>query len=143
MCFTSIYFCVILFLTERGDKMNIGERIRHLRKNELKMTQDDFASKIDISRSNIGNIEIGRIAVTERIIASICREFGVNEEWLRTGNGEMFIPLTRDQLITGFAADLIMEDNTFKKRLVEALAKLDESEWEVLEKLAENLIKKD
>lgn len=123
--------------------MNIGERIRHLRKNELKMTQDDFASKIDISRSNIGNIEIGRIAVTERIIASICREFGVNEEWLRTGNGEMFIPLTRDQLIKGFAADLIMEDNTFKKRLVEALAKLDESEWEVLEKLAENLIKKD
>lgn len=123
--------------------MNIGERIRLLRKNELKMTQDDFASKIDISRSNIGNIEIGRIAVTERIIASICREFSVNEEWLRTGNGEMFVPLTRDQLITDFAADLIMEDNTFKKRLVEALAKLDESEWEVLEKLAESLIKKD
>lgn len=123
--------------------MNIGERIRHLRKNELKMTQDDFASKIDISRSNIGNIEIGRIAVTERIIASICREFNVSEEWLRTGNGEMFIPLTRDQLITDFAADLIMEDNTFKKRLVEALAKLDENEWEVLEKLAESLIKKD
>lgn len=122
--------------------MNIGERIRHLRKNELKMTQDDFASKIDISRSNIGNIEIGRIAVTERIIASICREFNVSEEWLRTGNGEMFIPLTRDQLITDFAADLIMEDNTFKKRLVEALAKLDENEWEVLEKLAESLIKK-
>lgn len=143
MCFTSIYFCVILFLTERGDKMNIGERIRLLRKNELKMTQDDFASKIDISRSNIGNIEIGRIAVTERIIASICREFSVNEEWLRTGNGEMFVPLTRNQLITDFTADLIMEDNTFRKRLVEALAKLDESEWEVLEKLAESLIKKD
>lgn len=123
--------------------MNIGERIRHLRKNELKMTQDDFASKIDISRSNIGNIEIGRIAVTERIIASICREFNVSEEWLRTGNGEMFVPLKRNQLITDFTADLIMEDNTFKKRLVEALAKLDESEWEVLEKLAESLIKKD
>lgn len=143
MCFTSIYFCVILFLTERGDKMNIGERIRLLRKNELKMTQDDFASKIDISRSNIGNIEIGRIAVTERIIASICREFSVNEEWLRTGNGEMFVPLTRNQLITDFTSNLIKEDETFKKRLVEALAKLDENEWEVLEKLAESLIKKD
>lgn len=143
MCFTSIYFCVILFLTERGDKMNIGERIRLLRKNELKMTQDDFASKIDISRSNIGNIEIGRIAVTERIIASICREFSVNEEWLRTGNGEMFVPLTRNQLITDFTSNLIKEDETFKKRLVEALAKLDENDWEVLEKLAESLIKKD
>lgn len=123
--------------------MNIGERIRHLRKNELKMTQDDFASKIDISRSNIGNIEIGRIAVTERIISSICREFNVSEEWLRTGNGEMFVPLTRNQLITDFVSNLIMEDDTFKKRLVEALVKLDESEWEVLEKLAESLIKKD
>lgn len=123
--------------------MNIGERIRHLRKNELKMTQDDFASKIDISRSNIGNIEIGRIAVTERTIASICREFNVNEEWLRTGEGEMFVPLTKNQLITEFAADLVMEDNTFKKRLFEALAKLNESEWEVLEKLADSLIKKD
>ena len=123
--------------------MNIGERIRHLRKNELKMTQDDFASKIDISRSNIGNIEIGRIAVTERIISSICREFNVNEEWLRTGDGEMFVPLTKNQLITEFAADLVMEDNTFKKRLFEALAKLNESEWEVLEKLADSLIKKD
>lgn len=123
--------------------MNIGERIRHLRKNELKMTQDDFASKIDISRSNIGNIEIGRIAVTERTIASICREFNVNEEWLRTGEGEMFLPLTKNQLITEFAADLVMEDNTFKKRLFEALAKLNESEWEVLEKLADSLIKKD
>lgn len=143
MCFTSIYFCAILFLTERGDKMNIGERIRHLRKNELKMTQDDFASKIDISRSNIGNIEIGRIAVTERIISSICREFNVNEEWLRTGEGEMFVPLTKNQLITEFAANLVMEDNTFKKRLFEALAKLNESEWEVLEKLADSLIKKD
>ena len=123
--------------------MNIGERIRHLRKNELKMTQDDFASKIDISRSNIGNIEIGRIAVTERTIASICREFNVSEEWLRTGDGEMFVPLTKNQLITEFAADLVMEDNTFKKRLFEALAKLNESEWEVLEKLADSLIKKD
>lgn len=122
--------------------MNIGERIRHLRKNELKMTQDDFASKIDISRSNIGNIEIGRIAVTERTIASICREFNVNEEWLRTGEGDMFLPLTKNQLITEFAADLVMEDNTFKKRLFEALAQLNESEWEVLEKLADSLIKK-
>ena len=121
--------------------MNIHERIRYLRKNELKMTQDDFAAKIDISRSNLGNIEIGRIAVTERVISSICREFNVNEEWLRNGTGEMLIPLTRNQVITDFAGDIIKEDDTFKKRLIEALAKLNENEWAVLEKLAQELTK--
>ena len=60
-----------------------------------------------------------------------------------TEEGEMFVPLTKNQLITEFAADLVMEDNTYKKRLFEALAKLNESEWEVLEKLADSLIKKD
>ena len=114
-------------------ELNIGERIEILRK-DLSMSRRVFGEKLGVSESVIVNIEYDKL---------ICKEFNVNEEWLRTGNGEMFIPLTRDQLITDFAADLIMEDNTFKKRLVEALAKLDESEWEVLEKLAESLIKKD
>lgn len=110
------------------------------------MSRRVFGEKLGVSESVIVNIEYDRLKrpdQKESLYKLICKEFNVNEEWLRTGNGEMFIPLTRDQLITDFAADLIMEDNTFKKRLVEALAKLDENEWEVLEKLAESLIKKD
>lgn len=126
-------------------ELNIGERIEILRK-DLSMSRRVFGEKLGVSESVIVNIEYDRLKrpdQKESLYKLICKEFNVNEEWLRTGNGEMFVPLTRNQLITDFAADLIMEDNTFKKRLVEALAKLDENEWEVLEKLAESLIKKD
>lgn len=126
-------------------ELNIGERIEILRK-DLSMSRRVFGERLGVSESVIVNIEYDRLKrpdQKESLYKLICKEFNVNEEWLRTGNGEMFIPLTRDQLITDFAADLIMENNTFKKRLVEALAKLDENEWEVLEKLAESLIKKD
>lgn len=126
-------------------ELNIGERIEILRK-DLSMSRRVFGERLGVSESVIVNIEYDRLKrpdQKESLYKLICKEFNVNEEWLRTGNGEMFVPLTRNQLITDFTADLIMEDNTFKKRLVEALAKLDESEWEFLEKLAESLIKKD
>lgn len=116
--------------------MNIGERIRHLRKNELKMTQDDFASKIDISRSNIGNIEIGRIAVTERVVSSICREFNVNEEWLRTGEGEMFVQVTPyEKAYNRFG--YIMENSSPSKKaalsvLLELLYSVPDEQWNLL-----------
>ena len=126
-------------------ELNIGERIEILRK-DLSVSRRVFGERLGVSESVIVNIEYDRLKrpdQKESLYKLICKEFNVNEEWLRTGNGEMFIQLTRDQLITDFAADLIMENDTFKKRLVEALAKLDESEWDVLEKLAESLIKKD
>ena len=69
--------------------MTVGERIRHFRKQVLKMTQEDFASKINVSRSNLGNMEISRISATDRVISDICNSFSVSEEWLRTGEGEM------------------------------------------------------
>lgn len=126
-------------------ELNIGERIEILRK-DLSMSRRVFGERLGVSESVIVNIEYDRLKrpdQKETLYKLICKEFNVNEEWLRTGEGEMFLPLTKNQLITEFAADLVMEDNTFKKRLFEALAKLNESEWEVLEKLADNLTKKD
>ncbi len=126
-------------------ELNIGERIEILRK-DLSMSRRVFGEKLGVSESVIVNIEYDRLKrpdQKESLYKLICKEFNVNEEWLRTGNGEMFVPLTRNQLITDFTSNLIKEDETFKKRLVEALAKLDENDWEVLEKLAESLIKKD
>lgn len=70
--------------------MKVHERIRYLRKEVLKLSQEEFAKKINVSRSNLGNLEINKINVTERVINDICREFRINEEWLLNGNGEIF-----------------------------------------------------
>lgn len=70
--------------------MTIQERIRFIRKEVLKLNQADFAQKIKISRSNLGNIETGSVNLTDRIVYQICQTFDINEEWLRTGNGEMY-----------------------------------------------------
>ena len=123
--------------------MNINDRIKHLRKDVLKVTQQEFSESLNISRSNMGNIEIGRIAVTDRVISDICLKYDVSENWLRNGSGDIFISKTRNQLITDFMGDLIKaEDESFRKRLIEALAQLDIEEWELLENIAKQALKK-
>ena len=124
--------------------MTISERIRFLRKEKLHLTQEALGEPLGLTRANIANIEAGRIAVTERVIISLCKEFKINEEWLRTGEGDMFVPLTRSEAIAEFAGSLMKEeDASFKKRLIEALAKLNEQEWEVLEGIARKLTESD
>ena len=78
-------------------ELNIGERIEILRK-DLSMSRRVFGEKLGVSESVIVNIEYDRLKrpdQKESLYKLICKEFNVNEEWLRTGNGEMFIPLTR------------------------------------------------
>ena len=74
--------------------MNINQRVKHLRKDHLHMTQEEFAAAIKISRSNLGSIEIGRISVTDRVVQDICEKFNINEKWLREESGEMFVKAT-------------------------------------------------
>ena len=79
---------------------------------------------------------------TDAVIKSICREFNVSEEWLKTGEGDMFLPLDRQDQIANLTATLFKgEKDSFKERLILALAGLDESEWELLEKIAEKIAK--
>ena len=119
--------------------MKIGDRIKELRKNVLGMTQADFAQRINTSRSNLANVEISTFEVTDRMLNDICREFDVNREWLDTGEGEMFRQRTRDEEIADWAASLGDVGNEFKRRFVYALSKLDDSGWEVIERLAQAL----
>lgn len=120
--------------------MSINERIRYLRKTELKMTQQDFSSKLNISRSNMGNIETGEVTVTDRVISSICKEFNVNEEWLRNGIGEIFVDLSKEEYIAEFVGRILKDkEDSFKKRYIAMLSKLDEDGWEALEEVATSL----
>lgn len=68
----------------------MNERIIELRK-FLNLSQTDFGKQIGISKSSVSDIEIGRISISERTIISICSKFNVNEEWLKYGNGNMFL----------------------------------------------------
>ena len=121
----------------------LKERIKEVRKT-LGLTLEEFGNKIGVTKTTISRIENGVNSVTNQMLISICREFGVNEEWLRSGEGEMFVPLTRSEAIAEFAGSLIKEeDASFRKRLIEALAKLNEQEWEVLEGIARKLTDSD
>ena len=70
----------------------MNNRIKFLRKS-LNLTQQEFADKLNIKRGAVSNYEIGRNQPIDAVISLICREFNVNENWLRSGEGEMFLPV--------------------------------------------------
>ena len=77
--------------------MNIGDRIKKVRR-DLNMTQAEFASRIGSVQNTVTGYESGRRNPSAPVIALICKEFNVNEEWLRNGEGEMFNPAPSDVL---------------------------------------------
>lgn len=114
-------------------------RIKQIRK-ELNLTQQEFADRVGVKRGGIANYEIGRNELSDAVISLICREFNINEIWLRTGNGEMFIELTCDEQIAAFIGSIHSTvDDTFKKRFVYMLSLLDESEWMLLEQIVNKI----
>ena len=68
-----------------------GERVRYLRKNVLKITQEEFGRRLGVGKTAITEVERGRNALSDQLCRSICREFNVSEQWLRSGEGEMFV----------------------------------------------------
>ena len=121
----------------------IGERIRKIREslgaNGKKMSQAEFAKNIGIGATAIGNLEAGIRNPSDRTILDICREYNVNETWLRTGEGEMFIPMSRTDEIYAFIGKNLDGSDNFKHRLMWALSRLDEDGWKVLEKLVADM----
>lgn len=113
----------------------MGERFKELRK-ALGLTQQEFADRIGVSRNNIATYETDKSRPGDAVITLVVRAFNVNEVWLRTGAGEMFTPVTRDEEIAQFVGRVIAGDGSFKHRFVSMLARLDEEDWEVLEKIA-------
>lgn len=119
--------------------MEISDRIKILRKDSLNLSQEKFAEQLGMSRDMIKNIENNRLKNPDQkapVYKLICKTFGVREEWLVRGQGEMMQSYDRSEDIARFAADLLKdEEATFKRRLVSALSKLDEAGWKALEDL--------
>ena len=84
----------------------IGERIRQLRKDTLNLTLVEASSRLGISNQSLSAIETGKNNPSDQTIRSICREFRVREEWLRSGEGSMYMQLTPDQERAVFLASV-------------------------------------
>ena len=112
--------------------MTENDRIKEARKS-LGLTQDKFGERLGVGRSAISNIEAGSRGVTDQIRLSVCREFNVNEDWLRTGEGSMFSEPDEDEEITKFLGDILSDQPDFRRRLVSVLARMTTDEWALLE----------
>ena len=105
------------------------------------MSQHDFSDRIKISRSNLGNIETGAVSVTDRVIVDICSAFGVSEDWLRSGTGEMFKPANRDEEISAFVGEALAdESDSIKKQVLHVLSRLTDQQWEFFADIGELLL---
>ncbi|MBS7209443.1 MAG: helix-turn-helix transcriptional regulator [Lachnospiraceae bacterium] len=122
--------------------MNIGERIEILRK-DLSMSRRVFGERLGVSESVIVNIEYDRLKRPEQkesLYKLICREFNVNENWLRTGEGDMFVHLTEQQKLMKYTALLLKNKDsaiaTAIQTLIVTYEQLDDTSKATLEKIA-------
>lgn len=118
----------------------MNKRLKEVRK-ALGLTQQEFADTIGSKRNTIAKYETETNVPSTAVISLICSKFNVNEEWLRTGKGEMFMELSKSEEIAAFMGDVLTDEDgsTFKKQLISVLSKLNENEWKVLESIAEKM----
>lgn len=110
----------------------MDERIKNLRK-ALNLTQQRFAERIGSTQNAVTNYESGRRNPSGSVVNNICKEFDVNEQWLRTGEGEMFIKKSRDQDIAAFVGSILKGEPDFRRRFIAVLARMSVDEWMLLE----------
>lgn len=117
----------------------MNERLKKLRK-ALDLTQQEFADKIGSKRNTVAKYETEANTPSAAVVSLICREFNVNEEWLRNGTGDMFLPADRNADIAKLTKRLLNEESdSFKNRFVSMMANLTVEEWEFLERKAKEL----
>ena len=117
----------------------MNSRITQLRKT-LKLTQEEFANRVGLSRNYIWMIEKGERIPPDRTIADICREFGVDRTWLETGVGEPFKPVDRSEQIAAILGHAISHNDTAKDRLIRAFSQLPDDMFEHAEQILEEIV---
>lgn len=117
----------------------IGEQIRDARK-ALSLTQKEFSAALGMSENYIWQIEKGQREPSDRTIKDICRIFGVNEIWLRTGVGEPFTPLSRSEELAAIFERMEVGDDA-KSRLIRAMARMPDEAFPPFVKFVEQLYK--
>lgn len=119
----------------------MNERISQVRKS-AGLTQEKFAARIGLTRNFVWMIEKGERIPSDRTIADICREFGVSETWLRTGQGQMLLDLGEDAELTQVLAQIQVSDDDTIKDLLVAYWRLEETEKAAIRKLIDTLVQR-
>lgn len=109
----------------------IGERIKEIRVSNG-LNQNDFGKRLNLSQSAVANYEKNVRTPIDAVIASICREFSVSEQWLRTGEGDAFIKKSRSQEIREYVDRIQNVNDNFKAQFAAALAALEEDDWKII-----------
>ncbi len=103
--------------------------------------KSEFARRLNVTPAYISKLCKNANSVpSDRTISDICHEFNVNELWLRTGEGEMFVKLSRSEEISSFMGDILTGEPDFRARLITALSRLTAEQWKQLEGIADTLI---
>ena len=113
----------------------LNERIRKLRRT-LNLTQQEFANRLGTARNNIAGYETGKRSPSSAVITLICREFGVNEIWLRTGEGgndNMFTKIDEDDRYSINLGKLTVTENEFAKKLINTIAESSPEQLKYIE----------
>lgn len=110
------FFCDILTYMKGGALMK--QRLRELRKT-LNLNQTEFGNRIGVKQSTITGYETGKRIPLDSVIFSICREFNVNEDWLRHGKGEMFLPVEDE--VGEIVSKLVDESNPFYDLIIDIM----------------------
>lgn len=112
--------------------MTTGERLRTARK-ALHVTQKDLSEKLSITQAAISSVESGRVNLTDRLAQSIQSNYNINAEWLRTGEGEMFLEPSEDEQLAQFVGEVLAgRPDDLRRAFLVAMAQLDENGWKCL-----------
>lgn len=110
--------------------MSIEIRIRDIRKN-FNLTQTQFAEELGVTRNVISMYELGHVVPPRLFLDHLCTKYGVNKTWLETGDGEMFKTPSIDEEIAEFVGTALNgNSDPFKRRVLLALSRMDESGWQ-------------
>lgn len=116
------------------------DRIRALRKT-FGLTQSEFGDKIGVKGNTITNYESGNRSISDAVILSICREYGCDETWLRTGEGEMFRPRNHREQVVDYLSRLLRDPSAdFQLRLIELISEIPPEFWPLLEEKARSIL---
>ncbi|MGE9842451.1 helix-turn-helix domain-containing protein [Selenomonas bovis] len=119
---------------------SINARIKQLRKKK-KLNQTEFGSVIGLKNSAISKMEQEGSVVVDQNIQLICEKFQVRREWLIDGIGEMFAARTKNDELMEWAKRVSQSPHdSFPYRLAEALSKLDEPQWKMLEQIFDKIM---